>query len=241
MPEVKRDENDVSRLPKIVTGTRVEVFSPTDQRLFAGKIQVMKKSFLGRFFIQIAEEAGQSVPKVERDTLVKIKGFQENGIPFSMHGYVLNSTEKFWRLDRLETLQKDDLRKYYRQTIKIPATLMCVNNIFRRSDDAGKKDIETVPCTILDISGGGVRVECEGSAEFALEDYLFLSAAEPTNNELRMNYTCCIRRIRERKESCEYGCEFVGLMEAEKERLLKVITDVQRRELRLRRSSEARK
>ena len=233
MPDRKREMDKTKELPDLYTGMRVEVLTPANRLIFIGRVELLKASLL-----QVTEENGQNVPWVEYNTKVKLRGFQQGGAPFSLYGYICGSSEKFWRIDRLETLQKEELRRFYRQIVSIPGTVMCVNQIFSQNDGQKNKVPGVVPCTILDLSGGGVRLRCNKPTQFEVGDWLFLSADDPLNGENCMNYTCCVRRVVAGKESCEYGCEFDGLTETEQERLLQIVMTIQQRELRARRRKD---
>lgn len=233
MPSGEHGIDKTTDMPKLYTGMRVEILTPANRLIFVGRAEVRDDSVL-----HVTEEGGQSVPWVEYNTKVKIRGFQPGGASFSMYGYICGSAENFWRIDRLETLQKGEQRRFYRQVVSLPGSVMCVNQIFSQEarQTAGAASIE--PCTILDLSGGGVRIRCDKSVRFKVGDWLFLSADDPTHEDNRMNYTCCVRRVSEEKESCEYGCEFDGLTEAEREKLLQLVMTIQQRELRARRRKD---
>lgn len=230
--EERRAEMEVE-LPALYTGMKAEVLTPSNHLIFIGRIEVLKTALF-----QVTEESGQNVPWVEYNTKVKLRGFQQGGAPFSLYGYVCGSSEKFWRLDRPEVLQKTESRRFYRQVVSLPATIMCVNRIFRQEAIPDNRKASTVPCTVLDISGGGVRFRCDKSNRFEVGDWLFLSAPDPLKPDRRMNYTCCVRRVQENRGDFEYGCEFDGLTEAEQEWLLQTVMNIQQRELRARRTRE---
>ena len=122
--------------------------------------------------------------------------------------------------------------------INLPGTVMCVNQIFSQGIGQTNNEPTIVPCTILDISGGGARIRCGAEAKFKVGDWLFLGADDPMQSDNRLNYTCCIRRVVEGRNAYEYGCEFDGLTDAEQERLLQIVMLVQQRELRARRRNE---
>lgn len=230
MPDERHEPEHSDELPELYTGLRTEVLTPVNQLIFMGRMEVLKPSVL-----QVREENGRNVPWVEYNTKVKLRGFQHGGAPFSMYGLVCGSSEKFWRIDRLETLQKAEQRKFYRQIVAFPATVMCVNEIFAGVDAQTAQAAERLECTILDLSGGGVRLRCGKTARFKEGDWLFLSMADPLDEECRMTYTCCVRRVAEGRQGCEYGCEFDGLTEKEQERLLQAVMTIQQEELRARR------
>lgn len=220
-------------LPALYTGMRAEILTPANRLIFVARITVLKD-----WALQITDEGEENVPWVEYNTQIKIRGFQQNGEPFAMYGYVCGSTNTFWKVDRLQTLQKEELRKYYRQMVNLPGTVMCVSQIF--SSGAGQANNEPLiaPCTILDISGGGARIRCSSEPAFQVGDWLFLGMDDPLRSDSRLNYTCCIRRVVEDRNCFEYGCEFDSLTDAEQERLLQIVMTVQQRELRARRRNQ---
>ncbi len=222
-----------SGLPELYTGMRVEVLTEVNRLIFVGRLELLREDLF-----QITEENGQNVPWVEYNTKVKLRGFQHGGEPFSMYGSVCGSSAKFWRIDRPETLQKAEQRKYYRQTMTLPATVICINQLFATEGRAGGASAEHFPCTVLDLSGGGVRLRCDKAAPFEVGDMLFILLDDPQKSGGRMTYTCCVRRATEEKGSGEYGCEFEGLTETEQDRLLQLVMAAQQQELRARRRSE---
>lgn len=218
-------------LPDFYTGMRTEVLNPLNHLIFVGKIELLKEGLL-----QITEESGENVPWVEYNTKIKLRGFQRGGMSFSVYAYVCGSSEKFWRCDRLELLQKAELRRFYRQIVNLPATVVCVNQLFVQRTDLKSRSMGDVPCTVLDLSGNGVRLRCDKANRFEVGDWLFLSMADPLKANNCMNYTCCIRRVQESRSGVEYGCELENLSETEQERLLQTVMNIQQKELRARRS-----
>ena len=112
---------------------------------------------------------------------------------------------------------------------------MCVNQIFApEKKSTGGKD-GPISCRVVDISGGGVRLRCGKTVKFDMEDWLFLSVENPMEEDARLNYTCCVRRVIDGKDHYEYGCEFINLSDTEQETLLRLVMTFQQRELRARR------
>lgn len=230
---LKRRRKEDAEVEGLYTGMRVEVLNLANRMLFIGKVTVVKNSV-----IQINEENGQDVPWVEYNTRIKIRGFQQDGSTIAIGGYVCGSTDTFWRVDRLGVLQKEELRNFYRQTVDLPGTVLCVNQLLSRN--VGRMDDAQgiTSCTVVNLSGGGAGIRCSKDARFQTGDWLFLSVNDPLQEDERLNYTCCVRRVVEHENSFEYGCEFDGLTEAEQERVLKIVMTIQQRELRARRRNE---
>lgn len=133
-------------------------------------------------------------------------------------------------------LQTSEKRKFYRQTMGAPAMVMCVNQIF--GSTAEQKDaqaIEAVECRIMDISGGGVRLQSKKDVAFQVGDWLLFSTENPLEKGPNLNYTCRVQRVNELSKAYEYGCEFQGLTEEEREPLLRLVMALQQKELRTRR------
>lgn len=219
-------------LPELYSGMRAEILTLTNRLIFVGKLELQKGAVL-----QITEESGENVPWVEDNEEIKIRGFQQDGTPFALRGYICGSSDKIWKVDRLKSLQKEELRMFYRQIVNIPASVVCVNHIF--TQDAGKQRPSSIlPCMILDISGGGVKLRCNATPPFELNDWLYVSLDDPMQEDSELNYTCCVRRVTPGDNSYEYGCEFDALTESEQEHLLRVVMTMQQRELRARRRRE---
>ena len=94
MSEEEREVINRLRLPKLHTGMRVEVLTLANQLIFVGVVEVLKETK-----IKVTEESGQKVPWVEYNTKVKLRGFQRDGIPFSLYGYISGSTDRLWQID----------------------------------------------------------------------------------------------------------------------------------------------
>lgn len=216
-----------AELPALYTGMKIEVLSLTNKLIFLGRVNSSQDGVL-----ELSEVHERTLPLMENNTQVKLRGFQRGGESFTMYGFICGCGTLFWRLDKLQLLQNKEQRKYFRQETVFPATVMCVNGIFSEEDELSPEKAHAVPCTVLDISGGGTRIICRGATTFAVDDWLFFTAADPCSSGGAIDYTCRVRRATQVEEGWEYGCEFFGLTPQEQESLLKLVVELQHRELR---------
>jgi len=84
-------------------------------------------------------------------------------------GRISGSSAQFWRLEQLTTQTMPEVRNYFRQQFTTEAVVMRANE----SSSADGEGSNAIPCSIRDISGGGVLLSCE--KQYEKGDILFLS------------------------------------------------------------------
>ena len=215
-------------LPEFYPDMRVEVLTMHNRLIFVGRIQKVEDDAL-----QIQEESDDRLPYVEYNSEVKLRGFSY-GEAFTVAGMIGGSTQFWWKVDRLRTLQAREKREYFRQNISIDADVMCVNEIFDRQRQNQGGAGRVVPCKILDVSAGGMRIRCE--MPYLEGDWLFVQGVILLEKEPSFSFACKIMRASVHGSIYEYGCMFCDLDPKEQERLIRAILMLQRRELQARRS-----
>lgn len=202
--------------PEIPSGTKVEVLNLENHLLFVGRVRVISND---RLRIR-TESPGDKLPRILYGTKVKVRGFQKNSQTFALFGIVTQNTSEFWHVEKLEYLQNQESRNFFRQSIELEGEILT---------GTGGLDSPHIPCKILDVSAGGVRILTkevyQEGGRFVLR-IGFLPEEEP------FIFTCQIQRVTEREHNWwEYGCQFLSLPEKEQERILRVVFALQRQVL----------
>ena len=186
--------------PELYDGMRIEVMTPENHLLYVGRLKIYSASIL-----EIRSESDGELPRALYKQAVKLRGFQRNSEAFTLNGTICHSSPAFWHVENIRFLQREDQRSFFRQNTDTEATFVL----------DGHWPDEAVPCRILDLSAGGLRI---------------------TTKEQLFTITCQIRRAAEQQMgSFEYGCQFIGLPPKDQERLLQVIFVLQRKMLQARR------
>lgn len=224
----KNNVDEQKVLPKLTPGMKVEVMTLKNRLIFLGHIEQVSDTF-----VQIADDLGGSVPYVEFNSLVKLRGFASSRA-FCLQGSIGGSTNRFWRVENLSTLQSGERRGYFRQNVNLKAALRRMHNPFERREAPEEVKEPAVDCGISNISATGAMVESK--ALFEEGDWFQLLDVRVCAEEHPFVFTCAVRRVTEREGTREYGCEFYELDGGEQERLIKCIMRLQRNEFKARRS-----
>lgn len=218
----KRTSEKELELPDLETGMRLEVVTPENKLIFVGRIESVKRDA-----IQVTDVTGEDVPYIPYNSPVKLRGFHHSRAIF-MGGQIGGSSRKFWRIDRLQTLQISEQRSYFRQNISREAKVMCINELFgeQKSEDERKKAL--MSCHVTNISATGAMIRTR--EDFQEGDWLRLMDLVLVPGENAFALTCVVRRSVEDEQGRGYGCEFYELDSKEQERLIKSILVLQRKE-----------
>ena len=227
-PYMIERNNESKELPGIYPGMLLEVLITDNRLMFVGKIEWVDDKT-----IQIVDRDEMSVPYIAYNDRVKMRGFYKTQAVV-LEGVIKGSTDRFWRIEQVRSLQPTERRDFFRQNTSLKAKVMCVNEIFGRQNSNTVSGAKPYDCEIIDISAGGAMVKTK--AEFETGDWLFLMDVEIIPNEAPFTFTCLIKRIIEREGGRGYGCEFCKLENKEQERLIRGILSLQRKELQARRS-----
>lgn len=202
----------------LYSGMLVEVLTMENHLIFVGELEI-----LDRDLIQIREETGQFVPRVEYNLKVKLRAFQRNEWVTALYGQVCGSSSEFWRLDRLEALQTEEKRTFFRQNIRLEAQVRAM------------QDSQPKACRVLDVSAGGVLIRCQ--EKFREGQLIRLSGVHLLAEEDVFNFTCRVQRVIPDGSYTNYGCQFEQLNVKDEDRLMRVILVLQRKALQARRGS----
>lgn len=209
-------------------GMKLEVLTKENQSIFVGQIIDKQGSE-----IRVQTTSRAETPPVLYNTEVKLRGFLPGMRPVMILGRIRGSTQDFWCIECIRSLYAQENRGFFRQNISADAKVMCVNSIFQPDNPTPEKSgIEA--CHLLDISGSGLRLSCR--RQYAPGDWLFIMEADIWPKEAPFSFTCQVRRAEETRWDWVYGCEFQGLDPKEQDRLLRVILQLQRRELQAQRN-----
>ncbi len=206
--------------PELFNGMKAEVLTPANALIFVGRIRLLAGNQ-----VDVPGETGGFLPRALYNQRVKLRCFQRDGDTLTLNGTVGPNDPKFWRIEKLESLQSSENRNFFRQNIGVEGQILFAS---------GQK----VSCKVLDVSAGGARVLT--SKLFHLNSTFQLEASFlPTEDPFTL--TCLIKRTSVRAQTAspmkkyEYGCQFVDVPPREQERLLQVVFTLQRKALRARR------
>lgn len=233
MPNQTLEEELREEMPELYTGMKIEILTRQNRLVFIGIVEVTEGKE-----ILIRDESGANVPWVEHNSKVKLKGFGKSGDSFTMYAYISGSSgsDSSWKINRLEPIQFMEMRRFFRQSVRLTGFLMYVNDTARGASVKGTGIF--VPCVVQDLSANGARLHCDETAIFRVGEHLLLTMDDPMEKNSEMSFLCCVRRVEKGENSCEYGCEFEGLSAGEQEQLLRTVMRIQQRELRARRGMD---
>lgn len=204
---------------ELYSGMLVEVLTMDNHLIFVGTLEI-----LDRGVVQIREETGQDVPRVEYNLQVKLRAFRQSEWVIALFGYVCGSSAEFWRVDRLEALQTQEKRNFFRQNIRMEAQVRAM------------QDSRTRPCRVLDVSAGGALIRCQEA--FREGQLVRLSGVRLLEEEDPFNFTCRVQRVIPDGTYTNYGCRFEQMTTKDEDRLMRVILVLQRRALQARRGGD---
>lgn len=211
------DYVDPQKAPELYSGMQVEVLTMENHLLFVGRLEL-----LGGGVIELRRETGDALPQALYNSRVKLRGFQRNSQAFSLNGTVGKSTREFWQIEKLEILQSQDNRSFFRQNTDLDARVMPSGHYRGLSR-------EMADCKVLDVSAGGARILTKNVYR---EGDFFHLEVEIFPNEEPFSFTCQVLRVMPKKGlKYEYGCKFEALSEKERQRLLRAIFTIQRKML----------
>ncbi len=130
------DEQEENTLPKLTPGMFLEVLTNQNRLIFRGRVIDVNKSGDA---IRIADVEEASLPYVEYNSCIKLRGFSGNEA-ICLVGMIGGSTKTFWKIDRLRTLQTSERRDYFRQIISVEAQILRVEDA--QEDQAGENGDE---------------------------------------------------------------------------------------------------
>lgn len=205
-------------------GMMAEVMDPDNRLIYVGRVERVHN---GGVYIQEAND--DTLPMVLVNKPVKVRFYREAD-NIVLNGKVCGSTMKMWKIDRLESTFVREKRGFFRQSISIDIEARC-----GKCPARDRPPEEYFPCQVLDISAGGMLINCAGVFEEG--DYLIVDQVPLVPKAPSFAFQCQVRRAGEWKKGVSrYGCQFESLSPKEQDRLLQAIFTIQREEIRKRRA-----
>lgn len=121
-----------------------------------------------------------------------------------------------WRVEKLTLSKLENDRSYFRMDVAMDAALTPV----------GRPGAAEEPCRLVDLSIGGVRIA--SPHQFQTGERLLISAVL-TPGGPPSTMLCQILRVVGQEADYEYGCRFLELNEADEDRIVQIIFDLQRK------------
>ncbi len=206
------------------TGMVAEVMSPDNRLIFVGRIEKIRDNG-----VYIREANDDTLPMVLVNKPVKVRFYRETD-NVVLNGKVCGSTIHMWKIDRLESTFSKEKRGFFRQSISVDIKAEC-----GKCPSKGGPPKVFFPCQVLDISAGGILIDCAEAFEDG--DRLVIQNAPLIANAPTFTFRCEVRRAGEwQKGTYRYGCQFDTLSAKDQDRLLQAIFTIQREEIRKRRA-----
>ena len=198
---------------EIYSGMRVEVTSD-DGRMFL----VARLTGLRGDHAQLRPATGGSLlTTLEEPVLVTLRGYSsKEKKAVILKCTVRSSGRDVWQAEHLVLVKRSNDRAFFRMGTSLAGKLAPL----------GQLNVPLEECRLLNISVGGACIST-GIRHNIGDKFLLWSKLTPDSEVIQVS--CQIVRINERKYgSLEYGCRFLDLSEAEEERILQIIFNMQR-------------
>ena len=204
----------------IYRGMPLELHIGDDERCFA------QVADFGENEIWVSAGAGGTLPLVEAQAPIDIKGKTATSDFFALSGFVNEVGATFLHIGRLRIHNDANRRDNFRQPIRGEATVA-----YMRGKHMAKHIRNTVG-QIMDISVGGVRLRTK--AEYDVNDELELRDFRIASSE-RYTIKCSVQWKKEGITANTYGCQFYGLTSRMENALYREIRQAEAQEIRKRR------
>ena len=186
-----------SAIPDVYNGMRVEALDSDNQLLFVADVQVLAEDR-----VELVRTSELFVSDLQTPMHVNIRGFN----PFKNWGIrlegemssIARGQDKAWLVKNVVNLGKDTTRSFSRKPL--------VASGWVKPADSSKDD--WIPCQVVNASSGGVCIRC--TEAYASGDKLTIRFKLRRDKE-QPPLSIAIRRVTEREDQYEYGCEFVDL------------------------------
>lgn len=198
---------------EIYSGMRVEVTSDDGRMFLVARLTGLRGD---RAQLRPATE-GSLLTTLEEPVLVTLRGYSSKEKKAVILKCTVRSGGKnVWQAEHLVLVKRSNDRAFFRMGISIPGTLT----------PEGRPAAPGEGCRLLNISVGGACIST-GIRHNIGDKFLLWTKLTPNSEPIQA--ISQIVRINERRYgSFEYGCRFLNLSEAEEERILQVIFDMQR-------------
>lgn len=207
---------------EIEVGMLLEVLTENNEVLFRARVT----DFDGDS-IRLENSMGGSVPPVMYNSEYKLRGHLSDDRRVVYHGTVCGSTSTMWKMEQLANWFTWEKREFFRQNISVEAVLTRIKWAEDKPDDPPREE-EEYNCKLLDVSGGGVLIACDGT--FSAGDQLRVGNAEILPDAEPFSFRCSVRRADQARYTNLYGCQFLRMRPNEQDRLVRAIFTLQREE-----------
>lgn len=198
---------------EIYSGMRVEVTSDDGRMFLVARLTGLRGD---RAQLKPATE-GSLLTTLEEPVLVTLRGYssKENKAVI-MKCTVRSGGKNLWQAEHLALIKRSNDRAFFRMGTSLAGKLAPLGQLNAPAEE----------CRLLNISVGGACIST-GIRHNIGDKFLLWSKLTPDSEPIQV--ICQIVRINERRYgSFEYGCRFLNLSEAEEERVLQIIFDMQR-------------
>ena len=207
---------------EVEVGMLLEVLTENNEVIFRARVT----DFDGDA-IRIENDNGGEVPPVMYNSEYKLRGHLSDDRRVVYHGTVCGSTSTMWKMDQLANWFSWEKREFFRQNISVEAKVTRVKWAGETKDDPLHKE-EEIKCKLLDVSGGGVMIACDGA--YNRGDQLRVGSVELLPGTDPFSYRCSVRRAEQARYTNLYGCQFLNMSPSEQDRLVRAIFTLQREE-----------
>lgn len=197
----------------IYSGMRVEVTTDKGQVLFVAKLLGLNgnKAELHQYSEYEAAEDAEALH-------VKIRGYSDyERKAVCMEGIITPSPRHIWKVEELTVVRIGNDRAFFRLETNLDATITMFSGL-----TIGEK-----PCKLLNISIGGASVSSE--YRYYEGDKFLLKVRLLEDRPESAMYAQVVRVIEKDEGKIEYGCQFLGLTEADQEQITQNIFAAQRK------------
>ena len=202
---------------------------PLELDIGDGERNLAQIADFGENEVWISAGGGKNLPEVEVQKSVALRGKTTGSDIFALSGIVVEIGATFLRIGRLRIHNEANRRDAYRQTMRGEATVM-----FLRGQHS-ERHIRNMPCQIMDISVGGVRIRSK--SDYQVNDELQLMNFRIASQEL-YTFKCSVQWKKEGITGNTYGCQFYGLTSKMEDDLYREIRLAEAQEIRRRRQLE---
>lgn len=188
---------ETAQIPGVFNGMRMEVLDQNNELLFVADAEIMSEK---RLELVRTSELLQPVP--QNDLPVSVRGFNaaQNRV-IHMEGVLsklARNQDRAWIVNDLVLKSSDAGRSFSRRPIQAQAWVQPLD----------APEAQWLACSVVNASAGGVCFRSteplESGAKMRIRFRLRRDREQPP-------LTIAIRRVTDRKENFEYGCEFVDL------------------------------
>ena len=197
----------------IYSGMRVEVTTDKGQVLFVAKLLGLNgnKAELHQYSEYEAAEDAEAL----QVTRIGYSDYERKAV--CMEGIITPSPRHIWKVEELTVVRIGNDRAFFRLETNLDAAITMFSGL-----TIGEK-----PCKLLNISIGGASVSSE--YRYYEGDKFLLKVRLLEDRPESAMYAQVVRVIEKDEGKIEYGCQFLGLTEADQEQITQNIFAAQRK------------